>query len=202
MNWLAHLFLSEPTPEFRLGNLLPDLLPASSLQTLSPAFRRGMECHRRIDTFTDTHPIFRRSVARLVPPHRRFGGVLMDLFYDHFLAVNWQHYSPLPLDQFTRSVYADLESRGHELPPAIAARLQQMGRDDWLGSYREIANVRIALDRIGSRLRKPQALGVSVTELERNYAALQGDFTEFFPELRAHVENPSILIERTVADHG
>src|SRR5688572_426656 len=100
MNWLAHLLLSEPTPEFRIGNLLPDLLPASELQTLSPIFRRGVECHRRIDAFTDTHPVFRRSVARLVPPHRRFGGVLIDLFYDHFLATNWRQYSPIPLDEF------------------------------------------------------------------------------------------------------
>jgi acyl carrier protein phosphodiesterase len=188
MNWLAHLLLSEPTPEFRLGNLLPDLLPTSELNTLAPIFRRGVECHRRIDAFTDAHPVFRRSVARLVPPHRRFGGVVMDMFYDHFLAANWPQYAPLPLREFTRSVYQDLEKHAMELPPDVAARLRQMGRDDWLGSYRDPANVRIALDRIGARLRRPQPLGEAVTQLERNYAELQADFAEFFPELRLFVE--------------
>lgn len=192
MNWLAHLFLSEPTAAFRIGNLLPDLVPAASLRELPAEFLRGVECHRRIDAFTDSHPVVRRSIARLAPPHRRFGGVLMDLFYDHFLAVDWENHSEVTLEQFTRSVYADFEANRHELPPAATETLQGMRNADWLCSYRETANVRLSLDRIGSRLRKPQALGGSVAELERNYAALHADFTEFFPELRAHVQKASV----------
>jgi len=192
MNWLAHVFLSEPTAAFRIGNLLPDLLPATGLRELPVAFMPGVECHRRIDVFTDTHPIVRRSIARLAPPHRRFGGILMDLFYDHFLAVGWQSYSVQPLEQFTQSVYASFETLRHELPVEVARLFQRMQSEDWLCSYREIANVRLALDRIGSRLRKPQALGGSVVELERNYGALRDDFTEFFPELRTHVQKVTV----------
>jgi acyl carrier protein phosphodiesterase len=192
MNWLAHLFLSEPNAAFRMGNLLPDLVPAASLRALPAEILRGVECHRRIDAFTDSHPVVRRSIARLVSPHRRFGGVLMDMFYDHFLAVDWESYSAVGLEQFTRSVYADFEANWHEIPPAATETLQRMRDADWLGSYQEIANVRIALDRIGSRLRKPQPLGGSVAELERNYGAFRSDFTEFFPELRAHVEHTGV----------
>lgn len=188
MNWLAHLFLSEPNPAFRIGNLLPDLVPAAQLRALPARFMPGIECHRHIDAFTDRHPVVRRSIARLVPPHRRFGGVLVDLFYDHFLAVNWANYSGESLEQFAQSVYADLESHWRELPATATGRLYGMRSDDWLCSYREIANVRLALDQIGARLRRPRALGAGVTELERNYPALQADFHEFFPELRAHVQ--------------
>ena len=35
MNWLAHALLSENTPVFRLGNLLPDFLTAAELQQLA-----------------------------------------------------------------------------------------------------------------------------------------------------------------------
>lgn len=192
MNWLAHLFLSEPSAAFRIGNLLPDLLPAAGLRDLPAEFLRGAECHRRIDAFTDSHPVVRRSVARLVAPHRRFGGVLIDLFYDHFLAVGWKNYSAVTLEQFTGSVYKDFETNEHELPPEVTATLQKMRSADWLGSYREIANVRLALDRIGLRLRKPRALGGSVVELERNYGSLHADFTEFFPELRVHVQKAAV----------
>lgn len=192
MNWLAHLFLSEPTAAFRIGNLLPDLVRAAGLRDLPAEFLRGAECHRRIDAFTDSHPVVRRSVARLVAPHRRFGGVLIDLFYDHFLAVGWENYSAVSLKQFTEAVYQDFETNQFELPTEVAETLQKMRNADWLGSYREIANVRLALDGIGSRLRKPQALGGSVVELERNYGALHADFTEFFPELRAYVQEASL----------
>ena len=89
MNWLAHLHLSEPTSAFRLGNVLPDLVPARDLANLPEAFQRGIKCHHRIDAFTDAHPKFRQSVARLSPRFRRFGGIIVDVFYDHFLAVNW-----------------------------------------------------------------------------------------------------------------
>jgi acyl carrier protein phosphodiesterase len=34
MNWLAHLHLSEASPAFRLGNILPDLAPAPELAHL------------------------------------------------------------------------------------------------------------------------------------------------------------------------
>src|SRR5262245_37378391 len=107
MNWLAHLLLSEPSAAFRIGNVLPDILSLAELRCLPAEYLAGAECHWRIDAFTDSHPVFRRSMARLTPPHRRFGGVLMDLFYDHFLAVDWSSHASVPLEQFAQSVYAD-----------------------------------------------------------------------------------------------
>lgn len=186
MNWLAHLYLSEPDAAFRVGNVLPDLVPQSTLQALPPEFARGVACHRRIDAFTDSHPIFRQSIARLGPTHRRFGGVVMDMFYDHFLAANWERFSDEPLLQFTQSVYADLETCFPEVPGHAADVLRRMSADDWLGSYREVASIRLALNGIGRRLRKPRSLGDAVEELERHYEPLQKDFYNFFPLLREH----------------
>ena len=84
MNWLAHLFLSEPSAAFRIGNLLPDLARPSELSGLSTEFIRGMEQHRLIDAFTDSHPVVRRSIARVGPEFRRFGGIFVDIYFDHF----------------------------------------------------------------------------------------------------------------------
>src|SRR4026208_598678 len=109
MNWLAHLYLSEPTPAFRIGNLLPDLVPASELVDLPGDFRRGVEQHRRIDAFTDSHPIVRRSMNRVSPPFRRFAGVLVDVFYDHILAREWNSFSSGPLSEFAQEVYSSFE---------------------------------------------------------------------------------------------
>jgi acyl carrier protein phosphodiesterase len=181
------LYLSEPTAAFRIGNVLPDLVSQSSLKELPPKYLPGVQCHHRIDAFTDSHPVFRRSIARLDRAQRRFGGVLMDMFYDHFLAAEWNRFSDQSLEEFTKSVYADFDEHLHELPATATDALKRMRAGDWLGSYRTVEGIRIALNRIGARLRKPQILGVAVGELESHYEPLQKDFHEFFPLLRAHV---------------
>src|SRR5258708_512080 len=100
MNWLAHFLLAGPDPAFQGGSILPDLLRPAALAHLSQEYRRGIEHHRLIDAFTDSHPIVRRSMLNFSTPFRRFRGVITDVFYDHFLARDWDSFSPVPLPQF------------------------------------------------------------------------------------------------------
>ena len=186
MNWLAHLLLSEPIPAFRIGNMLPDMLRLSDLNAMPTEFQGGIARHRAIDAYTDSHPVVRRSIERIQPPFRRWGGVVVDVFYDHFLARDWPLYSRVPLNDFAQQIYADFDLCREHLPPELWARLQQMKHDDWLCSYREIDGIETALRRIEFRLRKPFALHQATRELERNYNELADDFREFFPQLAAH----------------
>jgi acyl carrier protein phosphodiesterase len=183
MNWLSHLYLSEPDPAFRIGNLLPDLAPISALGGLRAEFVRGMEQHRRIDAFTDSHAIFRRSVARVGPEFRRYGGILVDIFYDHFLTREWPALCDVPLEQFTGEVYASFETYRHEIPPEAFWHLERMKSANWLCSYGDLEGVRLTLRRLSERLRKPVPLANAVVALEADYAGFHADFTAFFPEL-------------------
>jgi acyl carrier protein phosphodiesterase len=187
MNWLAHLYLSEPSPEFRVGNLLPDLLPRADLKALPAEFQAGVERHYRIDAFTDAHPRFRGSIRRFSPRFRRFGGVLTDVLYDHFLARDWEVYCDQPLAQFAATVYASFDACRPHLPEAAFLVLERMRAGNWLCAYREMDGIRTALDRIGSRLRRPLLLGDAVAEFELHGDAWHRDFAEFFPELQAFV---------------
>jgi len=188
MNWLAHLVLSDRSPSFRIGNLLPDLMTRSELDAVPQMFWKGIECHRRIDAFTDKHSVVRRSAQRMPPPHRRFAPILVDIFYDHFLSVKWTEHWPQSLGEFIEEIYSSFEAREAQLPPLTFDVLKRMRAENWLGSYGEIAGVRLTLERVARRFRRPVQLGDAVVELERNYDALEADFEEFFPELRAHVE--------------
>ena len=190
MNWLAHLYLSDPNPASRIGNLLPDILPPASLAALPPIFQHGIAQHRRIDAFTDAHPIVRRSIQRIDPPFRRFGGILCDIFYDHFLARDWPLYSSEPLKEFADAIYASFDDYRASLPPDIYHRLNLMKASDLLCSYYDVSGVACALDRIDSRLRWPVSLARAISLLEHNYDAFHSDFQAFFPELRSHVSNP------------
>src|SRR5688572_16758511 len=169
MNWLAHLYLSEANPAVRIGNLLPDILPASALVSLSPDFQRGITLHRRIDAFTDAHPVVRQSIQRFEPPFRRFGGILTDLFYDHFLARDWSTYSAEPLSRFTQGVYASFDEFRDALPAEACVRLDQMRSADWLNSYGELSGMARTLDRVGSRFQRRVELAASISVLEKNY---------------------------------
>ena len=187
MNWLAHLYLSEPTPEFRLGNLLPDLVSAPVLAGMPPEFQAGIRRHRQIDAFTDEHPIFRRSIRRLEPPFQRYGGVLIDIFYDHILAREWDSFATVPLPEFAAEVYSSFATHFSRLPPEARPRLEAMCRTDWLCAYGTVSGITQALTQIGTRFRRPVDLAATVPILVRDYETFCGDFAEFFPQLIAHV---------------
>lgn len=126
MNWLAHFLLAAPSPAFRVGSVLPDFSPAAVLATLPPAFQPGIAQHQQVDLFTDAHPVVRSGMRRFPPPFRRFGGILTDVFYDHFLTRNWADHTPVPLPAFAAQVYAAIEVCRTDLPPEIYARLARL----------------------------------------------------------------------------
>src|ERR1700754_4394589 len=138
VNWLAHVFLSEPHVEARLGNLLADIVKGADRERMSAEFLRGIQRHQAIDSFTDAHPVVRRSRARVGSGQKRFSGILVDVFYDYFLARNWELYASIPLDTFTAGFYADIKAARIALPPAAQATVDRMIRRDMLGEYRQI----------------------------------------------------------------
>jgi acyl carrier protein phosphodiesterase len=141
MNWLAHVLLSEPTTQFRLGNLLADLVRGADRTAMSADFIRGTACHKAIDAFTDAHPLVLRSRERIDRRFRRFSGVLMDIFYDYLLAQRWHEHWPQPLDEFTARFYADVRKEQLELPPDARTTLDRILKHDLLGQYRHVAGV-------------------------------------------------------------
>src|SRR5262249_6717257 len=148
LNWLAHVFLSEPTLQFRLGNLLADLVRGDERAGMSPDFLRGAAQHKAIDAFTDAHPVVRRSRARIDARYRRFSGVLVDIFYDYCLARHWTAYAVEPLPAFTARFYAEIEATPLPLPDGAHATLQRIVRHDLLGQYVRIEGVENSLRRV------------------------------------------------------
>lgn len=189
MNWLAHLYLSESNAQFRVGNLLPDLASAAQLASLPETYQKGIRCHRQIDRFTDSHPRVRSCVRRFPPPHRRFGGVLTDVYFDHFLARDWADYSTVSLPDFICEIYRDIETCSSVIPAEANRPLQRMREENWLGSYQRIEGVTDILGRIGRRLRQPLDLTDSLPVFQKHETAFLDDFQAFFPELLAHVRS-------------
>ncbi|UAW99305.1 DUF479 domain-containing protein [Halopseudomonas nanhaiensis] len=186
MNFLAHLYLGPRDPQRLLGSMLGDFVkgPIAGME-LPPGVREGIWLHRQIDAFTDAHPQVGLSKARVSPLRRRYAGIMVDMFYDHMLARNWQRFEDQPLRQFTDRAYADLMSNQHLMPDNARRVISQMAAHDWLGSYARIESMHQALDNMARRFTRQTALPGAASELEADYEQFQQDFLAFMPEVTA-----------------
>lgn len=183
MNFLAHAWLAGPVAADRAGGLIGDFVKGPLPAGLPAAVAEGVRLHRAIDTYADGHPAFRASRARVSPARRRVAGIMVDMFYDHFLARHWEDYQPgQSLTDFTAEQYALLAGLGSDLPPRLAKILPAMRGDDWLASYREAETIARALDRMAARLSRPNPLPGSGTELLAGYAGFETDFRTFMAD--------------------
>ena len=183
MNFLAHLYLADPQPLGLLGSLMGDFVKGPLGGRYPEPITRGIMLHRRIDTFTDAHAVVRTSRTRISPGRRRFAGIMIDVFYDHFLARDWARYCPEQLKGFSERVYALLSEHHAILPERLQRIAPHMQQLDWLGSYRHVKSIHSALDRMGQRLSRENRLLGAGAELDANYAALEADFRTFFPDV-------------------
>jgi acyl carrier protein phosphodiesterase len=189
LNYLGHLYLSPPDEDALLGSLLGDFVKGPLDDRYPEPVMRAIRLHRRTDVFTDSHPAVRASKARISAARRRYAGIMVDLFYDHFLAKHWASLHAEPLSGFSRRVYRMLDRRHHELPERLQRIAPSMARLDWLGSYAEVASIYTALNRIGQRLRRENTLFNSTDELLENYAELEADFHDFLPQVVVFVRS-------------
>ena len=183
MNYLAHMLLSDGTPESLLGNLAGDFVRGIDVSSMTPGMQTGVQLHRAVDRFTDSHPLVQQSRARLPEHWRHYRGVLIDVFYDHFLASNFETLAGEPLDDFATRVYAALGEHADTLPPRLKRAAPVMIERDWLRAYTHIEGLEIVLQGMSRRARRDVALHESTAALRQNYTDLQSDFESFFPQL-------------------
>ena len=184
MNYLAHLHLAAHTRSSLTGNLLGDFVKGPLPTGLEPPFDEGIWLHRKIDAFTDAHPEHRAAVACFEAPWRRFGGILVDMLYDHWLSHYWQQFSQDPLPRFLQQSYGQLLADHARLPDGLPMALRRMAEQDWIASYGRREGLGQALNGIGRRLRRPLLLGEALHTLdEGRWRDCELGFLRFYPEV-------------------
>lgn len=188
MNFLAHLHVAAGSEQLLAGAVLADFVKGRLPGGLPPALAAGVELHRRVDSFTDRHPLARQSRRRLPAANRRAAGIAVDIVYDHFLARHWRRFADEPLPAFAARCYACLEAHAAAVPDALPL-IRAMRAGDWLCGYRELAAAQRALARTARRLRRPDLLAGAPEALAREQAGLETDFLAFYPELQRFVHD-------------
>ena len=189
MNFLAHLFLSD-TMNCMLGNFLGDFVKGLvSNIPYDGDIKHGIILHREIDAFIDSHPIAIRSMKRIDEEFGLYRGILVDIFYDHFLAKYFDDFSDVPLEEFAETAYEFLEENVDKVPEKAKLVIPRMRAFNWFVKYRDLETIKIALNRMSQRIKYKNPLANGFTYLTKYYDEFKSDFFEFFPIVIDFVQN-------------
>ncbi len=183
MNFLAHIYLSGNNDKIAIGNFISDSIRGNKYKRFPKEIQKGILLHREIDTFTDAHKIFRQSTKRLHKNYSHYAGVIVDIFYDHFLAKNWSKYSDVPLDEYIIHFYKALEKDYDILPERVQKLMPYMISDNWLLSYATTEGISRVLNGMNKRTKNVSKMNLAINELKEYYTEFENEFTLFFDKL-------------------
>jgi acyl carrier protein phosphodiesterase len=185
MNHLAHTLLAGDDELLRLGGMMGDFVHGAPDPALPEGVIIGIRLHRAIDVFTDSHPDVVEARTLLPTPFRRYGGILLDMWFDHLLARDFPRWSDQALDAYSTGV-RELLYRYEPILPAGLLRLRHYMEAHALpAGYARPEELGAALDGISQRLRRANPVGEAMPVLVGLDRPLQATFESFFPQLRA-----------------
>ncbi len=189
MNYLAHIYLSGDDTELRIGNFIADSVRGKDFSAFPDRVADGIILHRHIDTFTDSNEIVRKSKDLLRNEYGHWSSVIVDLYYDHFLARNWNDYHEESLDIYVGKFYNDLNSNFNILPKKVQKFMPYMIQQNWLLSYATIEGISDIFHQMNRRTGNRSKMNFAPVELKIHYHELEGHFRLFMEELRIYVES-------------
>ena len=188
MNFLAHLLLAGDDEGLRLGAMLGDFVRGNPRSlNLSAETHKGILLHRFIDQHIDSLPEASQLREQFLPPFRRYAGIIMDLAFDHELALRWAEYSSCSLEQFDGEVRELLTRHQESVPEGLQAFMRYANKRGLFATYREENEILFSLHGLGRRLSRPNPLhrvGEIWHELK---PALSGGFASVFPKVQRGV---------------
>lgn len=189
MNFLAHVFLGNAQPSAIVGQLCGDFVRGSALEGFSVPVQAAIRHHRAVDSFTDRHEVNLAARELFSAPHRRFAGIIVDVVYDHFLAMDWDRYCDIPLRQYVDLVHESLASHEAMLPDTLKRFAPILQSEKILQNNTQQAHIDLTLRRLSQRRKSMLPLATAAPHLWRNESELKQAFDQFFPELIAFSEN-------------
>lgn len=188
MNFLGHFYLSHHDTDLLIGNFIADFVKGNKYKDYPPRISEGIMMHRYIDQFTDSHELVRQGRQRLFDKYRHYSGVIIDMYYDHFLANLWEDYSEKSLLSFSGQVYKKIESNFQILPVKSQYLFPFMKKRNWLLSYSSTYGIGQALTGMSKRIKHDSKLEESIDELHEYYDLFKEEFQQFIVEIKSHFE--------------
>ena len=198
MNFLAHIYLSGDNDLIKIGNFMADGIRGKHFESYPLEIQKGIILHRSIDTFTDAHPIFRQSTKKLHEKYHHYAGVIVDVFYDHYLAKNWNRYSDEKLEEFVARFYQSLHDNYSILTERTIGMMPYMIEHNWLVSYQTIEGINRILTQMDQRTKNESKMRFATNELSEFYSEFEEEFTNFFQEFLVLLHHLGTLLFHSI----
>ncbi|TRY33228.1 DUF479 domain-containing protein [Aliiglaciecola sp. M165] len=184
MNYVAHIHLAHVSKTSLLGNFMGDFVKGQAYRSLPDELSRGVQLHRKIDTFTDQHSSVLRLKRNFPDNIRRMSGVVLDIYFDHLLCRYWEKYSENSLEQVLDRFYQELEHSTTQLSGRYSQVKQGLLEHRWLVTYQNLENCLEIFFNIEKRLSRQVSFAEqSYQYLLANQADIEEHFLSFYPEL-------------------
>ncbi|MEQ9187386.1 MAG: ACP phosphodiesterase [Cryomorphaceae bacterium] len=183
MNYLAHFYLADPDADLMFGNFIGDGVRGSDLRRFSAQIARGVRFHRFIDTFTDGHDDVLNAKKLFYPSQSKYSGVVVDVLFDHLLALKWDEHHEESLEEFARRCYAVIDEKNGFLPIRSERFFRYMIQNQILTQYatrKGIENVFLGMDH---RTSFDSNMVKALDESDAFWVELNTCFDRFFPKL-------------------
>ncbi|GMQ29388.1 ACP phosphodiesterase [Algoriphagus confluentis] len=195
MNFLAHAYLSFDREGILLGNFVADFIKGKEIQTYKNEVLHGILLHREIDSFTDSHPLVKAGQSYLRRKFRHYSPVITDIFFDYFLAKNWDKYSPIPLPRFAEMTYVSIEKHLDMLPESFGKMFFWMKKQNWLVSYGTLEGIQQSLSGLSRRTRFESKMNEAPAVLVEKEKEFELIFFAFFEDLETFARAKLLEIE-------
>ncbi len=189
MNFLSHLFLSGDSEGLIIGNFIADAVKGSNFKKYPGEIQKGILLHRKIDAYTDSHYIVEQSKERLRNKYKKYAGVIIDIYYDHYLAANWLNYSNEKLTDYSQRLYKLIQENHLILPYNSARFTKYMIQYNILEAYSKLEGIERVLKGMANRTTFESNMEHAIHDLIEHYPLFENEFKLFFPELQNYVTN-------------
>lgn len=186
MNFLGHFYLSNDDPNLIVGNFIADFVKGKKYLDYPSKISEGIMMHREIDYYTDRHSMVRKGRKRLFEKYRHYSGVIIDMYYDHYLASLWSEYSMISLSTFAEHIYNTIEEYWEYLPAKSQFLFPYMKSGNWLVRYATTDGIGQSLTGMSRRLNNNSQLDQSIHQLHEFYDDFEEEFKEFIVEIKQH----------------
>lgn len=197
MNHLAHALLAgaDADADLLLGSLLGDFWRGAPDPGWPSGVRDGVLLHRKIDVYTDSHPIVAVARSAFDAPWRRYAGILIDIYFDHVLARAWPDEAE-PLAALSARVGDLLVHNRAWLPADLNRFAGYFQANELFAAYADRRVIERVLAGVSGRLRHPNRLGEAGPALWARADALDAAFARFFPDLERFARAQRAALER------
>ncbi len=195
MNFLAHIYLSKNSNDITIGNFIADYVKGSEFNKYPKGIKNGILLHRKIDYFTDNHTIVKEDKKLFAGRYHKYAGVITDILYDHFLAVNWNHFSEFDFDMYIANVYDLLEQNIKIVPDPMQQIIPRFIKNNWLKAYQTPEGIKSVFIGMSKSTSLPDETDYAMHIFNNHYNELKHHFHQFFPSLVDYIDSETLKLE-------